>query len=374
MKRIECVGLLILATTGFGLASVSALAEENGCLIHKEATLPLTESDGRYLAPVELDRQPLLMTVDTGDEKTFIEPDTAESLQLAQDNSHAVSINGIGGRVDSLYQRTIPVLKFGLEKWIDLPVMVVSSRSAAQQKSAMQPAGVLGANVLSRYDVELDFPAKTMTLYTVQGCTGRFVPWNGSYDAFVPFKTRGNRMILEAALNGHHVRAELDTGAFRSLVSLKIAEIANIGGQMAMGPALSGSGAGGQSLGYNIYRFDTFSLGEKTFHNTPLAVADFGMKDADMLLGMDFLRASRVWVSYLSNWVFIQRAGNVDTAPAISGTNTLHRITPFPIQTHPVFSGAQPATRLLINHQALRRAESGESVTAPNGAESTIGQ
>ena len=41
--------------------------------------------------------------------------------------------------------------------------------------------GLLGRDFLSLFDLDLDFPRQTLTLYDVHGCTGRFLPWTEPY-------------------------------------------------------------------------------------------------------------------------------------------------------------------------------------------------
>lgn len=281
----------------------------SNCSIVKEATLQLTEISKRYLAPVEIDGHAYLMVIDTGAESTFLNPEIADTLTLPVDNSSAVRMDTAAGELHPQYRRIVPSLKFGTEQWTDLRVLVASGLPPVQSGSPLKPAGVLGANVLSRYDLELDFPARTLTLYTVSGCMGHFVPWTGSYQAYTPESTRKTLMILPAALNGHPVRAELDTGAYRSVVTSAAADAAGVDRvQLLREPALRGSGAGGQQVDTYLHRFSSFRLGEKTFYNTPFVVGDITLDNSEMLLGMDFLRPRRIWISYSSNWVFMQLA------------------------------------------------------------------
>lgn len=52
--------------------------------------------------------------------------------------------------------------------------------------------------------------------------------------------------------------------------------------------------------------FQTMTVGAGTFRNTRLSVQDATLLGTDMLLGMDFLRWRKLWISYSTNQVFIQ--------------------------------------------------------------------
>jgi hypothetical protein len=72
-------------------------------------------------------------------------------------------------------------------------------------------------------------------------------------------------------------------------------------------PRSSGSGADGLQVDTYQHKFD-MEIGTARFDNAPIVVADLNLKDSDMLLGMDFMRHRRVWLSYSTGWVFMQLA------------------------------------------------------------------
>jgi hypothetical protein len=168
----------------------------SACQLKLEATLPMTKVLSHYTVPVDIDGHSYPMMVDSGAERTTLEPGIADALHLAVDSDHATTTTGVGGSVGHEYPRIIPSLKIGSSEWIDLRVLAVSSGAVAPEAQASAPVGILGANVLSRYDVEFDFPGRTLSLYSASGCMGHFAPWQGDYQAYSADKTPGNRFIL----------------------------------------------------------------------------------------------------------------------------------------------------------------------------------
>ena len=72
--------------------------------------------------------------------------------------------------------------------------------------------GLLGADFLSPYDLDLDIPAGRLTLYSVAGCAGRFLPWTGPYAALPAWRPVRNVMTLAMQVGGKTLQAELDSG------------------------------------------------------------------------------------------------------------------------------------------------------------------
>src|SRR5262249_38061454 len=86
-------------------------------------------------------------------------------------------------------------------------------------------AGLLGADILSNYDVELDFGADKMTLLSPDHCPGKVIYWNPQAVAVVPIQvTRGGDIVFPVTLDGKPVNATLDTGASDTVVNLGFAE------------------------------------------------------------------------------------------------------------------------------------------------------
>jgi len=289
------------------------------CQLKLEATLPMTKVLSHYTVPVDIDGHSYPMMVDSGAERTTLEPGIADALHLAEDSDRASDTKGVGGSVGYEYPRILPSLKIGSSEWIDLRVLAVSSGAVAPEAQASAPVGILGANVLSRYDVEFDFPARTMSLYTASGCMGRFAPWQGDYQAYSADKTRGNRFILNLALNGHPLRAYVDTGTDLSLVTTAAADLAGVDSvALAHDPQSSGTGFGGMRIGTYRHKF-SMTIGTVNYPNASLTVANTSFQDAGMLLGTDFMRNRRVWLSYSTGWVFMQTAGENSDAPREPG-------------------------------------------------------
>lgn len=280
------------------------------CRVQLEAKLPLTRFFGFFTVPAEIDGRTYPMVVDTGSDQTTIEPAMANVWHLQEDKFGEHKVTGLGGEAGWHYPRILSSLKLGAPEWIDLRVSPTSFAFVAKRaREARLPApiGFLGSNILTRYDVELDFPARTMALYSVSNCVGRFVPWSGQFTAFSADLTRRNRFVLHISANGHPIRAVIDTGAETSIAAK--ASIAGTGADLTAiekTVPLYNFGWDGEPIASYRHSVD-LEVGAERFPSASIEVGDIVLPDFDMVLGMDYLRGRRVWLSYSTGWVFMQR-------------------------------------------------------------------
>jgi len=64
-------------------------------------------------------------------------------------------------------------------------------------------------------------------------------------------------------------------------------------------------GVAGEVLTSHVHRFAKLEVGAAVVHNPEIIVTDLKLTDADMVLGIDFLKSRRVWLSYGSRRLFI---------------------------------------------------------------------
>jgi hypothetical protein len=186
-------------------------------------------------------------------------------------------------------------------------VLTANIERPERENDASAPVGIVGTDLLSRFDVELDFPNHRMTLYRVSSCAGNFIPWSGHYDTFMASITAHKAFVIPVFLNGKPVRAVVDTGSNESSLSLDGARAAGVDAQtLASEPGDTFFGSKGNVVTAHRHVFQTMGVGAGTFRNARISVQDASWLDTDMLLGMDFLRWRKLWLSYSTNQVFIQ--------------------------------------------------------------------
>lgn len=284
-----------------------------GCILRKLTQVPLIPSGGHDIIPATLDDKPVSMLLDTGAAMTALTVATLDDLHLPHDRARSIVVFGIGRKLDAQYPAFVRSLKVGEVEWFNTDSVGIAGLSSEGQGA---PAGLIGTDLLWRYDVELDFPGHTLTLWDAAGCSDRFVPWKGEYAALrlVPSRSRG--FIVPVELDGHVLRAIIDTGADATSTTMSAALAAGAAPDaLAADKAGLTAGAVGGHIATRTHVFDHLTIGPITLHRPAISVIEERWTDNDILIGMDVLRGRRIWFSYASGQIFIQQAVEADRAP-----------------------------------------------------------
>jgi hypothetical protein len=173
-------------------------------------------------------------------------------------------------------------------------------------------AGLLGADLLSGFDVELDVPHRHLALHRIEspssGCE-QAVPrgWSGPFDT-LPLRRSDNRLLTEVAVNGVKMTALVDSGALSITVGDGAARGAGVTeAELQRDPGGIGGGVDMRELPYHWHRFASLTIGREVIRNPVLTVSPLH-EEADLLLGSPFFATRRVWLSYASGRMFVQPA------------------------------------------------------------------
>jgi predicted aspartyl protease len=273
------------------------------CTVQRVAEVPLTLRDGFLTVPVTIEDKPVTMLIDTGAERTMVTPGTVSALRLDRDRHRRTQIIGTGG---STITENAKVQSFGFGGY------EVSDQSYAV--GALGPdqseGGLVGADWLSLFDVEIDVPQQRIALYQEQGCNGRYIPWHGPYADIQHVRPQGRALIvLPVRVAGQPITAILDSGANTTQLTQTAAARLGVGeADLARDPASHTVGVDQANVAMHRHRFPDMVVGVDEFPSVLLSVGAVQVPGADMLLGADFLRSRRVWLSYATGQVFIQRS------------------------------------------------------------------
>ncbi|SAL07132.1 Retroviral aspartyl protease [Caballeronia calidae] len=295
-------------------------AERTQCRLSEVAQLPIWEFNGRFITTLEINRRTMPFLIDTGSGGTLISPEAADQVGVAFDRQRKVVIDGFGRFSGEGHPGIARRIKLGSVIWQDYAVTVTDLEGASVPRA---PVGVLGADLLAQFDIEFDFPGRTMTLYRPSGCRTDWVPWLGVYQVWRPMRTAQNALIFPVSLNEQPLFAELDTGAQMTIVSRQAALSAGVDPKALDETPVEAATAvgGGAPMTVRPYLLSTFRVGALTMHHRSLYVGDAVLANADVLLGMDVLRNTRLWLSYSSNRIFMRYTAG----PAAALQNFLSR-------------------------------------------------
>lgn len=76
--------------------------------------------------------------------------------------------------------------------------------------------GMLSANFFRRYDVDLNFAAHRLNMFSSDHCKGQVVYWRAPGVAALPFRYQDGRIMARVVVDGREMDAVIDTGSPRS--------------------------------------------------------------------------------------------------------------------------------------------------------------
>jgi predicted aspartyl protease len=290
---------MALACAAEGLAA-------DGCGTSRVGEITVATLRNAPLVTVTANGHPVTLLLDTGAEWTILTPAVAERIgaeapRIAFDRQ----VRGIGA---TLGTREVELRSFSVGG-VPMPWRRVRVAGVNIPSVFSGPLdGVLGADTLSNFDVELDVPRHRMVLYTKQSCPTAAPAWAEPYIKIATGRSFGSHLFFPVQLDGHRFDAFIDTGAQLSVISTRAARSLGVTDTaLARDRTTVAVGAAGEQLASRVHRFTRLELGGEIVRNPETVVADFKLSDADLVLGMDFVASRRVWFSYGSRQIFLSR-------------------------------------------------------------------
>lgn len=290
-----------------GLALGPVGPAQAGCLLHRYATLPITfDAHGLPVLAGRIEGRPVAMITDTGAWTTELSADVVEATGHRLGHLGIVSV-GVGGESEE-FNAHIHDIEIGPIHWHDAQL------PATRNPHLRDYGAIVGANVLLQGDLEI-VPGERPELrfLDTSDCGDAFLGYWGPDVGMVEMRqvsptNRGQTITVN--LDGHPVRALIDTGAAASAVDR--AQALRLGARLepaAGGPAAA-TGIGGGQVAVEVARFASFDIGGEVVRHVSLDVIDLsarlraedpgavaGTDMPAMLLGQDFLRAHHVLMS-----------------------------------------------------------------------------
>ena len=279
-------------------------APDMSCDLTKIAEMPLQVQDRLLVVPVGINGNWTQLVVDTGAERTTISDSAADRLGLPHDPKYTTQSLGIGGATTTT-DVTIDRLVLGGVRF-PVPRIAVGTFKL-QTERGLNADGLLGADILLGFDMDIDVPNGKLTLYRSRVCPGTQPPWPFPSVEIVGVRTRKDRLLLPFTLDNFEGLGILDTGAQGNVVGHDLARRMGLNDQtMAGDRVVRQRGVGGESISH-LHRFKLLRIGPVVELAPMITVlpSDFGVGDA--LIGEEFLQGRRVWLSFRNRQVFVSR-------------------------------------------------------------------
>lgn len=246
------------------------------------------------------------LLLDTGAQTTILTPAAAQRIGAQRPRiEFQRQMRGIAG---SLETSEVELRSFGIGG-VAIPWRRVRVGQLGVANAFVIPIdGVLGADSLSSFDIDVDLAAHRVVLYQRQTCPGATPAWTGPYDRILASRSLGDHLFFPVQLDGSRIAAFIDTGAQLTVLSAQAAAALGLTAPvLARDRAILVHGAAAEELGAHVHRFAQMGIGTEVVRNLDIAVTNLRLSDADLVLGVDFLKSRRMWISYGSQQIFLSR-------------------------------------------------------------------
>ena len=298
------VATLLMSTAGY--AAEHRVAAAGGCGAVRLGETTVATLHNAPIVTLSANGVPVTLVLDTGAEGTILTPAVAQRIGAQRPQiEFQRQLRGIAGTLQTteaeLRSFTIGGLAIPWRRVRVAPVNVARAFSGPLD-------GVLGADSLSSFDVDLDLPGHRMVLYGKQTCPGAAPAWAEPYATISAGRSFGDHLFFPVQLDGRRTDAFVDTGSQFTVLSTRAAIAMGVTAAiMARDRAAAVRGAAAEQLAARVHRFSRLEIGAEVLRNPEIIVTDVRLSDADLVLGIDFLRARRIWFSYGSRQIFIMR-------------------------------------------------------------------
>ena len=291
---------LLVLTILASLSACAAVDTPAACRITHLADIPIEMVGNFPFVDARINDRPAALLLDTGDEIATVLEASFDRLGLARDYRTSAYVTGVGGQ--SSVWPTHPV-SLSLGPVALPPAVLLVSPMGLRIPGGHAFDGVIGGQVLSAYDVDLDIPARRLGLYERRQCPGGMTPIAGATNLVIAQANRADLLTVPIAVDGNPVTALVDTGATRSLVDARAAGLA--GDDVTLDREVHINGIDPVGLGARAHRFEQVQVGSEVVTYPYMLVAAFGLPGINAVLGMDYWRDRRVWISYGSRTLTI---------------------------------------------------------------------
>ena len=274
------------------------------CAVTRRATVPLLPR-GLVMVNASINGGAATLVLDTGAERSIITSEAAARLKVTGRYDFDRTISGIGRSIASGDARLESLMLGGFN--LPYPRILVGPVRLGSH-AGLQPDGLLGADLLGDFDVEVDLPHNRLSLYDRSACPTLRPPWPGAYVTIESTRGLGRHPFFPIQVDGRTLTATLDSGATRTVVGAQAAARVGVSAAaLAADPSAKTAGAGGEQVPVSLHRFRQFSVAGDAL-GFPVLVAGIALPpDIDAILGLDYLASRRVYLSYGSRRIFVAR-------------------------------------------------------------------
>ena len=276
---------------GMALAAIALAGARAGDCTHEPlAQLPMIPNDdGTPVVTLRLDGVQRSVLLDSGGFWSLIDPSITQGYHRYR-----------SGIVGQLGLQGIP-----LNMAVSVPSMEIGSETISDVDFFVEPGGyiptaaTLGANWLSRWDVEIDPAARQVAFFPPSHCRDEIMNWPHSDLAVLPvtIDRRQHLISIPLELDGVALKALIDTGSPETFLSARAAK-SLFGIEDDPSAMTIDINRGGKPREAYRHRFHTLKMGDIVFRDPWLVIAPMADNNPDIILGMHDLAGLHLYFAY----------------------------------------------------------------------------
>ncbi|MGC2032090.1 MAG: aspartyl protease family protein, partial [Steroidobacteraceae bacterium] len=281
------------------------------CQLNKVIELPITMSGMRPTFTAKINGADARFTLDSGAFYSMITSATAAQFQLRlRPGPYGLRVKGVGGSADTSLA-LVKVFTLAGIPLKDVEFLVGGSEIGGDS------IGLMGQNLLEKFDVEYDFARGVVRLFKAEDCKHTLLAYWTTPELALsmldisPVTPSRPHTTGTASINGAKITVVFDTGASNSVLTARAAARAGVKPDMAgVVDAGYASGIGRSKVKTYIAPFSSFKIGDgEEIKNARLRIADIDLDEGDMLLGADFFLSHHVFVANSQHRLYLTYNG-----------------------------------------------------------------
>ena len=220
------------------------------CRLQTVADLPVTLAHNSIEVKGSVNRSDAWLTIDTGAERTVLATAAVRTFLLAHSQRSRTQLTGVGGTTSDA------------DVYADVQLGSADFQQRLAEADIPGISALVGADMLSDYDVEFDLPHGRFRLWHAPGCGAVDLPWVGPRSTMAIQVTGRGQLRVPVLVNGKAVNAMLDSGSGVTLLRTDAAQRLGVtAADMAADPQILVRGIGTGRVSVRLHRFNTLDVG-----------------------------------------------------------------------------------------------------------------
>jgi predicted aspartyl protease len=313
LRAVAFWALALPCTTGFAAQ----------CTLEQLADVAVTMNGYQPLVAASINGKAATMMLDTGATKSMIWRSSAKAMNLRITGSDA-RMYGVDGRAAA---GVVTIRDFGLLGAMAHNISMITAGSGDAPGGSV---GLLGEDVISDWDLDIDFSAGRMRRFRPKDCKGEQVIaiWGATNYSMLPLVTpppESGYLWAHVQINDRQVLAMFDSGASLSVVTTLALQRLGLKAETQIESAGVSGGVANKALKTSTATFASMKIGQESIQNVRLHIADLFSRDTevgtgslipqsvldppDLLIGADFFLAHHVYIARSQGRIYFSYKG-----------------------------------------------------------------